>query len=104
MSSDGRDPSLLELEALVRELLASGICVGMQSSRHGITLWIADVLGRSRKDHTIEIDDRSGNWPSVTAAQWFHDTALELFPGSAYASRHLVTRIKPAAATRRPGF
>jgi hypothetical protein len=94
MSLDGTNASLPEFEALVRELHKGGIYVGMQSSRHGIAVWVTDQAGLRRQDHLIEVERTSAAWPDVTAARWVHDTVLQLFPSSVYAKRQLTTQAK----------
>jgi hypothetical protein len=79
-----------DFEARAREMLASDICVGLQTAVHGMMVWIADKHARRRQDLLISFDKEAGTWDQdETASEWIHATALELFPDSPYARRHL---------------
>jgi hypothetical protein len=79
-----------DFEALAREMHASDIYVGLQMAVHGMMVWIADKRARRRQDLLISFDKEAGTWDLVeTASEWIHATALELFPDSPYARRHL---------------
>ena len=86
----------LDFETLARELHASDIHIGLQTSADGMMVWIADKYGRRRKDTVINFDRETGAWdhPSNAASEWANAMALKLFPGSPYAQRHrrLATR------------
>ena len=78
-----------DFEALARELHASDIYVGRQTTVHGMMVWINDRYARRRQDFLIEFDREADAWdPDKTASDWIHVMALELFPDSPYARRH----------------
>src|SRR5262249_25770462 len=79
----------IDLEELVRDLRDSDIYVGLQTNGLGLMVWISDQVHGRRVDHTFEhpaFGDASSQ--KGAASHWLHAKALELFPGSAYASRH----------------
>jgi hypothetical protein len=79
----------IDFEALALQLLGSDVYVGLQTSEHGMVVWISDKTGRRRQDHFIEFhraDQASGSHQG--AVYWVHDRVLELFPDSPYVRQH----------------
>ena len=101
MYSEGTDLTSSDFEALARELHKLGIYIGMQTTQHGILVWVADSVGRYRHDFTIEADSATGAWPSVAATQWARTTALQMFPTKFNGHGLSATPLQPAALKRR---
>ena len=53
-------------QPLIYALMLRPQDIGMQSTQHGILVWVGDSVGRHRRDTTIEMDPKTGTWPSVT--------------------------------------
>ena len=73
--------SIVDLEELIRDLQESGIYAGVQTSKHGLEVWICG------KSYTVRVDDVISTKEKAAAAYWLHIQAMRLFPESAYAQR-----------------
>ena len=80
----------LSLERVLRELHDSQINAGLQTVYDdGMQVWISDQMNSRRAETSISRQGVPGAWPEEgLAARWLHETALSMFPDSAYAKTH----------------
>ena len=78
------------LERVLRELHDSQINAGLQTVYDdGMQVWISDQMNSRRAETSISRQGVPGAWPEEgLAARWLHETALSMFPDSAYAKTH----------------
>ena len=78
------------LERVLRELHDSQINAGLQTFYDdGMQVWISDQMNSRRAETSISRQGVPGAWPEEgLAARWLHETALSMFPDSAYAKTH----------------
>ncbi|SEP42861.1 hypothetical protein SAMN02990966_06117 [Rhodospirillales bacterium URHD0017] len=76
------------LETVLRDLHDSEIMAGIQTLYDGgMRVWLGDEMNAAIVETTLQRAGRK--WPEEEVAQWLHDKALQLFPGSHYAKAHL---------------
>lgn len=80
----------LSLERVLRDLHDSEINAGLQTFYDaGMRVWIGDQINDRRAETSFSRKGAPGAWPEEgLAARWLHETALHLFPDSAYARTH----------------
>ena len=78
------------LERVLRELHDSQINAGLQTVYDdGMQVWISDQMNSHMAETSISRQGVPGAWPEEgLAARWLHETALSMFPDSAYAKTH----------------
>ena len=80
----------LSLERVLRDLHDSQINAGLQTFYDdGMQVWISDQMNSRKAETSISRKGVPGTWPEEgLAARWLHETALSMFPDSAYAKAH----------------